>query len=98
MIFSLRDSGFARATGATIKRVLGLDAVPDDLAAAVSADRRQLLDRAFEAVEDVLSARRDHLEGQIIIVTANFTLGHVHTSLENPRSNEFIRYGAVTNN
>src|SRR5215510_336331 len=80
VVFRLSDSGFARAVGAAIERVLGLDAMPDDPAAALRADRGQLLDRAFEAVEDVLPARRDHLEGQVIIVAANFTLSHVHTS------------------
>src|SRR6266511_595045 len=80
VVFRLSDSGLARAIGAAIERVLGLDAMPDDPAAALSADRGQLLDRAFEAVEDMLPARRDHLEGQIIIVAANFTLSHVHTS------------------
>jgi len=82
MVLCLSDSGFARAVGAAIESVLGLDPVPDDPAPALSADRGQLLDRAFEAVEDMLPARRDHLEGQIIIVAANFTLGHAHTSFE----------------
>jgi hypothetical protein len=92
MVLRLRDPGFASATGAAIERILSLDAVPDDLAAAVSADRGQFLDRALEAVEDMLSARRDHVEGQIIIVTANFTFSHVYTSEGHPRSNEFIPY------
>jgi hypothetical protein len=80
VVFRLSDSGFARAIGAAIERVIGLDAMPDDPTAALRADRGQLLDRAFEAVEDVLPARRDHLESQVIIVAANFTLSHVHTS------------------
>jgi hypothetical protein len=81
MIFRLSDSGFARAIGAAIERVPGFDAMPYDPAAAVSADWSQLLYCAFEAVEDVLFARRDHLERQIIIVPTNFTFGHVYTSI-----------------
>jgi hypothetical protein len=80
MVFSLCNSGIASAIGAAIERILRLDAVSDDPATAVSADRRQLLDRAFEAIEDVLFARRDYLERQVIIVATNFTLGHFHTS------------------
>jgi hypothetical protein len=72
------DSGFARATGATIKRFVRLDAMPDDFAPTVIANRRQRMDRALEAVENMLPARRDHLEGEIIVVTANFTLGHIN--------------------
>src|SRR5262245_19537004 len=81
MILRLRDSGLTRAIGAAIESVLGLDAVPDDPAAAVGADRGQFLNRAFEAVEDMLPAGRDHLEGQVIIVSAHFTFGHGSTSL-----------------
>jgi hypothetical protein len=80
------DSGFARATGAAIKRPVRLDAVPDDFAPAVIANRRQRMDRAFEAVENMLPARRDHLEGEIIVVTANFTLGHINLSFGSPFS------------
>jgi hypothetical protein len=80
MIFRLRDPGLARAIGAAIERVLGLDAVSDDLATAVSADGGKLLDRALKAVEDMLPARREYLEGHIIIVAANFTFSHGYTS------------------
>ena len=49
------------------------DAVPDDLAFTVLAYGSQLVDRAFEAVEDVPVSRCDYLETEFIHVAANFT-------------------------
>src|SRR5437868_11149110 len=70
-----------RASGAAVGGVVGLDAVPDDLAAAVIANRSKSMNRALEAVERVLRAGRCNLEGQIIIVTADFTLSHLTAPL-----------------
>src|SRR5215211_6478874 len=69
----------ARALGAVRAAedpVAGLDAVPDDLAAAVVADRRHGVDRAFEAVEHVrLAAARD-LHRLVVLVPADLALRH----------------------
>ena len=70
MVFRLSDSGFARAVGAAIERVLRLDAMPDDSAAALGADRGQFLNRAFEAVEGRGDAVPGDLEGPGIFVSA----------------------------
>ena len=54
----------------------GFHAVSDDLAAAMIAFRRNHLDRALEAIEDMgLTLRRD-LKGFVIIVSAVFTFSH----------------------
>src|SRR2546423_8622092 len=70
-----------RAVGATIERVIGLDAVPDDLTATVVAYGRELVNRTLEAVERMMRACRDDFKGQVIIVAADFTLGHLNTPL-----------------
>src|SRR4051812_49628960 len=57
--------------GAAVEGAVGLDAVADDLAPAVRADRRELVDRALEAVEGVAVARRDHLERQGVVISAD---------------------------
>src|SRR5690606_15482425 len=50
--------------------------MPDDAAAAMIADRRQLVDGAFETVEHMGLPGGHHFEGQIIIVPADLTPGH----------------------
>jgi hypothetical protein len=50
--------------------------VSDDFAAAVIANRRQLLDCAFEAVKRMTITCRDYLERQIIVVATHLTLCH----------------------
>jgi hypothetical protein len=62
--------------GTAEKRLLRLDAVPDDLATAVVADRGQLVNGAFKAVERVGLSRRYDLERQVVIVSTDFTSGH----------------------
>ena len=46
------------------------------LAAAVLTDRRHVVDGALETVEDVALARRDHLEGLVVVVSTDFTPSH----------------------
>src|SRR5690349_15678842 len=53
-----------------------LDAVPDHLAPAVLAQRSQPMNRALEAVEDVVVAAVDDLEGLVVLVAAHLTLWH----------------------
>ena len=51
-------------------------AMPDDLASAMLANGRQLMNCAFKAVENMPVTRRGHLKAQSIVVTAHFTLCH----------------------
>src|SRR5437588_11998297 len=85
MILYIGDARLMRAVGATVEGVIGLDAVPDDPAPAVVAHGSELVNRALEAVERVARARRDNLEGQVIIVTADFTLCHRTSPLSSLR-------------
>jgi hypothetical protein len=64
------------AVRAAVKASVGLDAVPDDPAAAVLAARREPVHRALEAVEDVALARGEHLERTVVVVAADFADGH----------------------
>jgi hypothetical protein len=61
---------------ATVKSSLRFDAMADDFASAVLADRRELMDGAFEAVECMGVSGRDHLEGKIVVVAADFAPSH----------------------
>src|SRR5687768_16930460 len=69
-----------RTVSATVELAFVLRAVANDLAAAVLARRRQLVSRAFEAVERVSPAGHDHLEGARVIVPANVAFGHRSSS------------------
>src|SRR6185295_1775204 len=76
---AVRQSGLAALLGAVdaaVDRARRLDAVADDAAAAVLATRRQGVDRALEAVEDVGRTLHHHLEGLIVVVSADFTSRH----------------------
>ena len=53
MVLEPDDADFLRAMRAAVDVVALLDAVPDDGTAAVGADRRQRMNRTFEAVEDL---------------------------------------------
>jgi hypothetical protein len=66
----------ARAIGAAIERISRLDAVSDDLAAAMIADGCELMDRTLKTVERVSLTGGNHVKRQMIIVTANFTGTH----------------------
>src|SRR5438270_10329908 len=65
-----------RAVRATVEGAVRLDAVADDLAAAVRADGGELVDRALEAVERVSDAGRHDLERHLVVVPADLALGH----------------------
>jgi hypothetical protein len=60
----------------TIQPTAGFDTMADDLASAIYAFRRQPVDGAFEAVEYVALVTRDHLERQVMIVSADLALRH----------------------
>ena len=52
------------------------DAVADDPAAAVRANRRQRVDSALEAIESVMLPANDHFKRFVIFIFANFTCSH----------------------
>src|SRR4051812_29839184 len=62
------------AVRAAVEGAVRLDAVADDLAAAVGADGRELVDRALEAVEGVRLARRHDLKRHVVFVPTHFAL------------------------
>ena len=55
-------SFFARAVGTAVERAVRLDAVTENLAAAVVAHGREFMDRALKTVEHVSDARRDNFK------------------------------------
>ena len=55
---------------------IGFHAVADDSAVAVRANRRQRVDRAFEAIERVMLAGHDHFKRFVMFIFANFTCSH----------------------
>src|SRR5262245_41313317 len=69
----LLHAGDLGAMGAAEDAALLLQAVADDAAAAVGAHRREGLDGALEAVERVRGASHRHLEGLVVVVSADFT-------------------------
>jgi hypothetical protein len=58
---------------------IGFHAVADHPAPAVRANRRERVDCAFEAIEDVMLASDDHLKRLVIIIFANFASSHTQT-------------------
>ena len=52
------------------------DAVSDDTAAAVGANRRQRVDCALEAIKDVAFSAHDDFKRLVIIVLADFACRH----------------------
>jgi hypothetical protein len=85
MVFDAFDARAPRAIGAAEEVFLCLDSVPDYPASAVRANGRELMNRAFETIENVPLARRYHFKRQIIIVAANLALCH------------FLSFGEVKN-
>src|SRR5437868_13794934 len=79
MILDIRHARTSRAVGTAVESIVGLDAVSDDLAPTVVADRGQFVNRALKTVERVTHASRRDLECQVIIVAAHFTFRHYQT-------------------
>lgn len=77
VIFDAFDAGAFRAVRAAEKVFFRFDSVTDDAAAAIGANRRELVNRAFETIENVRVSRRDNFEGQVIIISANLALCHL---------------------
>jgi len=61
---------------AAIDLPIGFHTVPHDPALAVWADRRQCVDRAFEAIECVMLSGYDDFKGLVIFILANFACSH----------------------
>lgn len=76
MVFDAFDARAPRAIGAAEEIFLCFDAVPDDAASAICANGRELMNRAFETIENVPLARRYYFKRQIIIISANLALCH----------------------
>jgi hypothetical protein len=55
---------------------VGLYAVSDDSAVTVRTDRRQRVDRAFEAIECVMLTGYHHFKRLVIFIFANFACSH----------------------
>src|SRR4051812_5426281 len=65
------------AVRAAVHRAAGLDAVADDLAAAVGAGRRERVDRALEGVEGAARAAGDRdLHRLVVVVAADVAGSH----------------------
>jgi len=69
-------TGRTRAVNAAIDLSVGFHAMPDDPAVAVWADRRQRVDRTFEAIECVMLSGYDHFKRLVIFIFANFACSH----------------------
>ena len=61
---------------AAIDLPIGFHTVPHDPALAVWADRRQCVDRAFEAIECVMLSGYDDFKRLVIFILANFACSH----------------------
>jgi len=68
-VFQLRG---ARAVDAAEDLSVGFNAMPDNPAVAVRANRSQRVDRAREAVERVALSTNDHFKRLVIFIFATF--------------------------
>src|SRR5215218_10947401 len=71
-----RVSVLARTAGAAEPCAACLDAMADHPAAAVQADRRQLVDGAFEAVERIACRTARHGEALVVVVATGIAACH----------------------
>src|ERR1044071_1345860 len=74
-----------RAVRAAIERPVRLDAVADDHAAAMRTARRELVNRALETVERSAALRPRHLEGFVVVVSANIAFRHAAMHVQTRR-------------
>ena len=80
------------------------DPMADNTAIAVRADRRQCVDCALEAVEDVTLSTHDYFKRLVILVFANFAFRHTQVVRARGGSrrcfiifpNEFRRHPGIT--
>ena len=69
-------AAFGAVVAAVELAVLRLQAMADDLAAAMVAGRGQGVDRALETIEGVSAAAQGDLKGFVILIPADFALCH----------------------
>ena len=75
-VLQLRCAGRACAVDTTEDLSVRFDAVADDTAIAVRANRRQRVDCALEAIKSVTLSAHDDFKRLVIIVLANFACRH----------------------
>ena len=75
-VLQLRCAGRACAVDTTEDFSVRFDAVADDTAIAVRANRRQRVNCALEAIEGVTLSAHDDFKRLVIIVLANFAFRH----------------------
>jgi hypothetical protein len=61
----------------TIHRVVGLNTVADNFAAAVTAEGGQGLDGTLKAIEHIRYVVHNYLKGFVIVISTGFALGHI---------------------
>jgi hypothetical protein len=87
-VFQLRLARRARAVCAAVDLSVGFNAVPDNSAIAVRANRCQRMDRALEAVEGVTFSTNDYLKRLVIFIFANFACKpYTNLTIEQKRAN-----------
>jgi hypothetical protein len=65
-----------RTVGAAVDRVRGFGTMADDPTSTMGTDRCQLLNSAFEAIEDVPTPGGNDLESEVVVVAADFADRH----------------------
>ena len=90
-VFQLRLARRARAVRAAVDLSVGFNAVPDNPAVAVRANRRQRMDRALEAVEGVTFSTKDYLKRLVIFIFANFACSHTQILLSSKKEQIYFR-------
>lgn len=75
-IFQFRFAGFSGAVDAAENLSVGFNTVSHNPAVALRANRRQRVDRALEAVEDVRFPLERDLECLVIFISAMFAFSH----------------------
>lgn len=76
------DSEFFGATGAAKDQASYFHAVTDNTNAAMLTDRRQRLNRTFEAIEHMRDVIASHFETFVVVISASFTLRHDRSLIE----------------
>src|ERR1700674_3142264 len=72
------DAAHVSAVCAAVVAAGGFDSVSDDLAVTVLTLGRQRVNRTLEAVEDVMAAGQNDLEGLVVVVSADVADSHGH--------------------
>jgi hypothetical protein len=78
---------FSRTVGTAVKGAFGFHPMADNLDPAVRTAGRQGMNGTFKAIEGVGGSLHDDIKRFIVIVSANFTLGH-YLSPDSPFSRE----------